>query len=84
MPPCRRTCSALRGSSYTGEDEGREHTYRIYQRKYLLPSLDLIEEAFVQWRSEAEGKAVRRFTEEIRSKHYYMPESELHWMKATA
>ena len=45
--------------------------------KYLAPSLDLIERVFTEHENENEGKLVRRLTEEIRSKKYYIPELEL-------
>lgn len=45
--------------------------------KYLLPSLDLVEDVFAKHDSLAEGRLVRRLVEEIRSKKYYLPELEL-------
>lgn len=45
--------------------------------KYLLPSLELVEDVFTKWDSPEEGKAVRRLVEEIRAKKYYVPELEL-------
>lgn len=47
------------------------------EAKYLLPSLDLVEDVFAQSDSPEEGKTVRRLVEEIRSKRYYLPELEL-------
>lgn len=47
------------------------------ENKYLLPSLNLVEEVFAQYKGPAEGKAVRRLAEEIRSKKYYLPQLEL-------
>ena len=45
--------------------------------KYLLPSLELIEDVFARWDGPEEGKKVRALTEEIRSGKYYLPELEL-------
>ena len=47
------------------------------EAKYLLPSLDLVEDVFTKWDSPGEGKLVRQLVEEIRSKKYYIPELEL-------
>lgn len=47
------------------------------ETKYLLPSLDLVEDVFTKWDSPKEGKFVRQLVEEIRSKKYYIPELEL-------
>lgn len=47
------------------------------ENKYLAPSLDLIEKVFTEHDNANEGKLVRRLTEEIRSKKYYLPELEL-------
>ena len=47
------------------------------EEKYLLPSLELVEDVFTRWDSAEEGKTVRRLVEEIRSKKYYLPELEL-------
>lgn len=61
-------------------DERRPHMARIIKEisePYKTPALDLIEEAFTDWRDETEGKMVRRFVEEIRSKRYYLPQLEL-------
>jgi len=46
------------------------------QSQYLLTSLDFIEEVFTAYKDKDEGKAVRRLTEEIRGKKYYIPELE--------
>lgn len=46
------------------------------EHKYLLPSLELVENVFAQWDSPEEGKVVRNLVEEIRSKKYYIPELE--------
>jgi len=45
--------------------------------KYLLSSLNLVEDVFTKWENEEEGKLVRRLVEEIRAKKYYLPELEL-------
>lgn len=45
--------------------------------KYLLPSLDLVEDVFAKHDSPEEGRMVRRLVIEIRSKKYYIPELEL-------
>ena len=47
------------------------------EEKYLLPSLDLVEDVFAKWDSPEEGKVVRQLVEEIRSKKYYVPALEL-------
>ena len=45
--------------------------------RYLLPSLELVEEVFADWNGPEEGRLVRRLVEEIRAKKYYLPELEL-------
>lgn len=45
--------------------------------KYLLPSLELIQDVFTEYDSPEEGKVVRQLVEEIRAKKYYIPELEL-------
>lgn len=45
--------------------------------KYLLHSLDLVEDVFAKWKDPEEGKMVRNLIEEIRAKKYYIPELEL-------
>ena len=45
--------------------------------KYLLPSLDLVEQVFTDHENAGEGRLVRRLVEEIRSKRFYLPELEL-------
>ena len=45
--------------------------------QYRLASLELIETVFTEYDGAAEGKKVRKLTEEIRSKKYYIPELEL-------
>lgn len=47
------------------------------ENKYLLESLELVQEVFSEWDSPEEGKVVRRLVEEIRVKKYYVPELEL-------
>lgn len=47
------------------------------ESKYLLSSLDLVEDVFAKHDSPEEGKVVRQLVEEIRSKKYYVPELEL-------
>ncbi len=47
------------------------------EEKYLLSSLELVEDVFAAWDSPKEGKVVRQLVEEIRSKKYYVPELEL-------
>lgn len=46
------------------------------EQRYLLPSLELVQEVFGEWDSPEEGKLVRRLVEEIRAKKYYLPELE--------
>ncbi|MCM1055930.1 MAG: N-acetyltransferase [Bacteroides sp.] len=45
--------------------------------KYLIPSLELVEDVFAKWDGPSEGRLVRRLVEEIRAKKYYVPELEL-------
>lgn len=45
--------------------------------KYLLMSLDLVEDVFSKWDCPEEGKVVRQLVEEIRAKKYYIPELEI-------
>lgn len=47
------------------------------ENKYLLSSLELVEDVFAEWDSPREGKIVRQLVEEIRNKKYYLPELEL-------
>ena len=54
-----------------------ERTIIPMEEKYLITSLELVEDVFAKWDSPAEGKLVRRLIEEIRSKKYYVPELEL-------
>lgn len=54
-----------------------ERIIKSMQAKYLLPSLDLVEEVFAKYKNAQEGKAVRGLAMEIRAKKYYIPELEL-------
>ena len=47
------------------------------EEKYLLPTLELVEEVFTASEDEESGKLVRSLVEEIRSKGHYLPEMEL-------
>ena len=47
------------------------------EEKYLISSLELIEQVFTESEGAEEGKMVRGLVEEIRSKKYYVPELEL-------
>ncbi len=46
------------------------------EHKYLLSSLELVQEVFAESDSPEEGKVVRQLVEEIRAKKYYLPELE--------
>lgn len=52
-------------------------TIRPMEDRYLLPSLDLIEQVFTEHENAREGATVRRLVEEIRAKKYYTPALEL-------
>lgn len=54
-----------------------ERIIKSIENKYLLSTLNLVEDVFTKWDSPEEGKVVRRLVEEIRSKKYYVPELEL-------
>ncbi len=54
-----------------------EKIIKSMEDKYLLPSLDLVEDVFTKYQNPEEGKVVRQLVEEIRSKKYYLPELEL-------
>lgn len=54
-----------------------EKNIKSMESKYLIPSLELVENVFTQWRDPEEGRIVRQLVEEIRSKKYYVPELEL-------
>lgn len=45
--------------------------------KYLLPSLELVEQVFTDHENADAGRLVRRLVEEIRQKRFYLPELEL-------
>ena len=47
------------------------------KEKYLEPSLRLIQQVFTEHENEQEGRLVRRLTEEIRSKRFYMQQLEI-------
>ena len=47
------------------------------EEKYLLPTLELVEQVFTNHSDAEEGALVRRLVEEIRSKRFYLPELEL-------
>ena len=47
------------------------------EEKYLETSLNLVQKVFTEHENEKEGLLVRRLTEEIRSKRFYMPELEI-------
>ena len=50
---------------------------KTIEDKYLLPSLELVEDVFTAHSDAEEGKLVRALVEEIRSKRFYLPELEL-------
>lgn len=54
-----------------------ERMIKAMESKYLLPSLELVQQVFSEWDSPEEGRIVRQLVEEIRAKKYYMPELEL-------
>jgi len=54
-----------------------ERTIKSMEEKYLLSSLELVEQVFTDHESAEEGKLVRSLVEEIRSKRFYLPELEL-------
>lgn len=54
-----------------------ERIMKAMEDKYLLPSLELVEDVFTKWDSPEEGKVVRQLVEEIRAKKFYIPELEL-------
>ena len=47
------------------------------EEKYLVPTLELVEDVFTDHESAEEGRLVRSLVEEIRSKRFYIPELEL-------
>ena len=52
-------------------------TIKSMEEKYLLPSLELVEQVFTDHENAEEGKLVRALVEEIRGKRFYLPELEL-------
>ena len=54
-----------------------ERIIKSMENKYLLSSLELVQEVFSEWDSLEEGKVVRQLVEEILAKKYYIPELEL-------
>ncbi len=45
-----------------------ERIIKSMENKYLLPSLELVQEVFAEWDSPEEGEIVRQLVEEIRAK----------------
>ena len=43
-----------------------ERIIKSMENKYLMPSLELVQEVFSEWDSLEEGKIVRQLVEEIR------------------
>ena len=60
-----------------GGHQFMERNIKSMESRYLIPSLELVENVFTEWRDSEEGKIVRQLVEEIRSKKYYVPELEL-------
>ncbi len=54
-----------------------ERIIKSMENKYLLPSLEFVEDVFTKYTDPEDGRAVRQLIEEIRSKKYYLPELEL-------
>lgn len=54
-----------------------ERIIKKMENKYLLPSLEFVEDVFAKYKNPEEGKAVRQLVVEIRSKKYYLLELEL-------
>lgn len=54
-----------------------ERIIKTVTEPYKTAALDLVEQVFTAHENEKEGKLVRRLTEEIRAKQYYLPELEL-------
>lgn len=52
-------------------------TVQSMEEKYLIPTLDLVQQTFTDHQDESEGKLVRALVEEIRSKRFYLPQLEL-------
>ncbi len=59
-------------------------TITAMQPQYLSESLDMLEEAFTNWRDESEGRAVRALVEEMRRSPYYIPALELVMLEDSA
>lgn len=53
-----------------------ERIIKSIEDKYLISSLELVQEVFSEYDSPKEGKHVRQLVEEIRAKKFYMPELE--------
>lgn len=47
------------------------------EERYLLPSLELVEAVFTDYKNAQDGRLTRSLVEEIRSKRFYLPELEL-------
>lgn len=54
-----------------------ERIIKSMENKYLLSSLEFVEDVFTKYDSPKEGKIVRQLVEEIRAKKYYIPELEI-------
>lgn len=54
-----------------------ERIIKAIEEKYLMSSLELVEDVFTKYQNAEEGKLVRNLVEEIRAKKYYMPKLEL-------
>lgn len=54
-----------------------ERIIKSMGEKYLLPSLDMVEQVFTDSETAEDGAIVRSLIEEIRSKRFYLPELEL-------
>lgn len=54
-----------------------ERHIKSMENKYLLSSLELVEDVFTKYKDPEEGRVVRQLVEEIRSKKYYVPELDL-------
>ncbi len=54
-----------------------ERIIKSMESKYLLPSLELVEDVFARYKDPQEGSVVRGLVEEIRAKKYYIPKLEL-------
>ena len=54
-----------------------ERNIKSMEKKYLLPSVELVEDVFTAHANAEEGKLVRNLVEEIRSKRFYLPELDL-------